>query len=1099
MNILLISQCDKRALTQTRRILDQFAERRGDRTWQTAITQAGLATLRKLLRQSARRNTAVACHWIRGRDHSELLWVVGNSSRFNEQGAVPTNTTERDILDSQRENSWHTLEDISLLSSIAALFHDFGKANLLFQNKLRGKGKLQEPLRHEWVSLCMFCAFVGNNDDHEWLTKLGQVSEIAEQLNQEVLDKIQQGAGQFIGSSPFQKLPPLAQTIGWLILTHHRMPKTLEDKPQSLKHIDHYLHRLLAAYWNSPQYSQKEWSEKELLHVWQCPKGTPFLSRTWQLKASLIAKRALGRANLQTTTWLQDRFSLHLSRLALMLADHTYSSQAAAKQYWDKSYSVYANTRDEALNQRLDEHLVGVYRSAHQFVRLLPALRQSLAAITRHPLLKKRTPRRDFVWQNTAYDLACGVRTQATENGFFGINMASTGKGKTLANARIMYGLSDEKLGCRFTVALGLRTLTLQTGSAFREQLQLEHDDLAVLVGSQAVSQLYRLRQEQNAEEEEAKADRVKGSESANNLLDPSHYVSFQGSTDSPLNKWLARDSRLNRLVNAPVLVSTIDHLVPATESERGGKQIAPMLRLLTSDLILDEPDDFDMADLPALCRLVNWAGMLGSKVLLSSATLPPSLVEALFRAYYHGRIIYEQSCGQPGKSTNICCAWFDEHGASHGAHADIEFFTQQHQQFVSQRVQSLSQIRPKRIADYIVIDPPGTSVHDVLDALTEQIYTHIHALHDAHAECTPAEQSSASGSVSLGIVRVANIRPLVSLAQRLLAKPAKPGYQIHYCIYHSQLTLIQRSHIESVLDQVFDRRNYLSLWECPSIQEAIAKHPTDKHVFVVLASPVCEVGRDWSAHWAISEPSSVRALIQLAGRVLRHQDQEQYPSAPNILLFNKNINALLGRSPAYSRPGFESNDVRLQHQDLREVLPLEQITPLTANPRIQERVALHPQTSLTDLEHAQLRSRLLADTQTLTQELIHPVAARWWAQHADWTYELQRRTPFRKSAPQTDYYHWLEDEDSEPRFYRWHLGVTGEAQYMFEITPVPICATGNHLWAHADYAMLLRELADHLEKSVDEVSRTFGTITLRDMATPWSYNSVLGGYRPLE
>ena len=41
MNILLVSQCDKGALTETRRILDQFAERRGDRTWQTPITRAG--------------------------------------------------------------------------------------------------------------------------------------------------------------------------------------------------------------------------------------------------------------------------------------------------------------------------------------------------------------------------------------------------------------------------------------------------------------------------------------------------------------------------------------------------------------------------------------------------------------------------------------------------------------------------------------------------------------------------------------------------------------------------------------------------------------------------------------------------------------------------------------------------------------------------------------------------------------------------------------------------------------------------------------------------------------------------------------------------
>ncbi|MEZ1875775.1 type I-F CRISPR-associated helicase Cas3, partial [Pseudomonas aeruginosa] len=110
--MLLVSQCEKRALSETRRILDQFAERRGERTWQTPITQAGLDTLRRLLKKSARRNTAVACHWIRGRDHSELLWIVGDASRFNAQGAVPTNRTRRDILRKEDENDWHSAEDI---------------------------------------------------------------------------------------------------------------------------------------------------------------------------------------------------------------------------------------------------------------------------------------------------------------------------------------------------------------------------------------------------------------------------------------------------------------------------------------------------------------------------------------------------------------------------------------------------------------------------------------------------------------------------------------------------------------------------------------------------------------------------------------------------------------------------------------------------------------------------------------------------------------------------------------------------------------------------------------------------------------------------
>lgn len=139
MNVLLISQCTKNALTETRRILDQFAERRGDRTWQTPITQAGLDTLRKLLKKTARKNTAVACHWIRGKDHSELLWIVGNTSQFNEQGAVPTNRTRRNVLRRNDENDWHTGEDIKLLAQLAALLHDLGKASVAFQARLRGQ------------------------------------------------------------------------------------------------------------------------------------------------------------------------------------------------------------------------------------------------------------------------------------------------------------------------------------------------------------------------------------------------------------------------------------------------------------------------------------------------------------------------------------------------------------------------------------------------------------------------------------------------------------------------------------------------------------------------------------------------------------------------------------------------------------------------------------------------------------------------------------------------------------------------------------------------------------------------------------------------
>ena len=38
-----------------------------------------------------------------------------------------------------------------------------------------------------------------------------------------------------------------------------------------------------------------------------------------------------------------------------------------------------------------------------------------------------------------------------------------------------------------------------------------------------------------------------------------------------------------------------------------------------------------------------------------------------------------------------------------------------------------------------------------------------------------------------------------------------------------------------------------------------------------MLGSPVTEVGRDHDYDWAVVEPSSMRSLIQLAGRVRRH------------------------------------------------------------------------------------------------------------------------------------------------------------------------------------------------------------------------------------
>lgn len=102
MIVTFISQCQKKALNRTRRILDAFADRIGDRTWQTLITEEGLLMVKKLLRQTVTKNTAVACHWRRGRNQSDLLWVVGSQEQFGNAGIVPVNITKKNLITDEK-------------------------------------------------------------------------------------------------------------------------------------------------------------------------------------------------------------------------------------------------------------------------------------------------------------------------------------------------------------------------------------------------------------------------------------------------------------------------------------------------------------------------------------------------------------------------------------------------------------------------------------------------------------------------------------------------------------------------------------------------------------------------------------------------------------------------------------------------------------------------------------------------------------------------------------------------------------------------------------------------------------------------------------
>ena len=1115
MNVLLVSQCEKRALTETRRILDQFAERRGDRTWQTPITQAGLDTLRRLLRKTARKNTAVACHWIRGRDHSELLWIVGNAARFNAEGAVPTNTTQRDVLRRARENDWHTAQDIRLLAQLAGLLHDLGKASIAFQQRLRGELQERNLYRHEWVSLRLFQAFVGDCDDVSWLRRLAHAGGDDEAL-WIAADRFQRDGLDEGVVRPFNQLPPLAAAVAWLVVTHHRLPTIPEDKrsdfnvrwlEQPLSLVDHE--------WNERKQSV---DSEHVRKYWTMADQLPVVRPKWRAKAARLARQLLKLRDQRSAQWLENPYVMHLARLSLMLADHHYSSlpeDASQRVAGDGDSSLYANTgAGGSLKQALDEHLLGVARDAGQIAHALPGFEQDLPRLARHRGLRKRSGAGKFAWQDKATDAAVSLREVSAEHGAFIVNMASTGCGKTLANLRMLNALADPHQGLRATYALGLRTLTLQTGRSYREDLRLGEDELAILVGGSGSRSLFEYYERQ-AEDQ--------GSASAQALIEEDSHVLFEGNTaDHPLLSRAMQDAGIRKLISAPVLVCTVDHIAPATESLRAGRQIAPMLRLMSSDLVLDELDDYDLDDLPALTRLVHWAGLLGTRVVLSSATLPPALVEGMFMAYRAGRLHYRDNRGVDGGQTNreiqIACWWVDEFGVQREHCPDAERFTEQHATFVQRRVKALTAAEPLQRGALLPLNIAMRAPDEQRYAeFAEPLRDACVRLHQDHAEVCP----HSGKHVSFGIVRMANIEPLVGVAQALFELGGLDNVRIHLCVYHARFPQVQRSAIEHQLDQAFNRRQPESVFALPEIRQAIDTHLEQHHVFVALASPVCEVGRDWDADWAVAEPSSMRALIQLAGRVQRHRRKRG--DKPNLLIFDTNLRHFKGGrgpdgqpGPIFLRPGFEHwrepvvHPFRLLSHHLSKLMAPEEYTAISALPRICSRplAELKPKHRLVDLEHARMQDRMLPPQNGASAQTSRggstpkPNAATAWLHpQAALTGMLQQTQRFRDDAQPGVMLAFLPDDEEERlllhrveeeggrRGRTLYVEVDQSLRHDMDVALGP----GISNWGDHDLLGLLVAQSDHLDMSLHRCAEKLATVRAPKSDQGWRYHPWLG------
>jgi CRISPR-associated endonuclease/helicase Cas3 len=873
-----------------------------------------------IVHEASKKSMSAACFHHSDTQQPTHRWLMGIENSSSADGVFYYRHKMPDLEFIRSQNP--IIKALHSIMRLSGFFHDDGKAIYGFQGSLDSNSQGKHPeinaIRHEVISavqlyplleeggfaristpekvreyftqgmMAHYENFVDQSVSYNESLKKAKLIEHESSAIASILTNTSPEIERLISVENWEK-KPLLQSLIYLVLTHHKLPNgqvghhTKKNGPRSTK--VEYMKPVMDVYF-------KQQPHPDIRSFLKISDAAPWMSDEWCEGVANAACRAMeAEAELTNSNILNSiewsSALLYLARPSLILADYNASFNKKVCKKQNPKEIVYANTIEKdgktLWADSLVDHQIKVGELADELYEHLVMRSNSVVKQAQHikPSEKPRqlenpdNPGEDssFYWQ---YAISTELKKKDIQAGFFGVLMSKTGAGKTKAAPQIMCSLSGNT---RFNIALGMRTLTMQTYNAYVSDLiGFKKSQVALMIGSGGI-----LDKEIN--DSNGSANHRDNDEHDYDYLTESH-AEIHPLMDSMLS--IKQKKRLN----TPISVMTVDHLIQAT-SQQIGAHTTLLPELMSSDLVLDEIDDYSPEDLIALSKLIFLTGFYGRKVILSSATSSSTMIEELQDSYIHGYSMYKSRYDAPDALIAYmsheapylnCCAPSD---------AKVTY-----EKFIKNLSDKTRSITPRHIAKIVPISKK---------TLWLDIYKSCRDFGERYFET----DESTGIDVSIGFVRFNNTRNSSVFAKYLLDMPDQKDTAIFTQNYHSKMDDATRYILEGKMNTLLSRKNNDNFMSNAQIRSCIhrAKNEGKRKVVIIISTTnIQETGRDHDYDWAIVEPHSDKSVIQCAGRVWRHRHNKAIDNGANIGILSCPINVFQRPETCWSYPGVETS-----------------------------------------------------------------------------------------------------------------------------------------------------------------------------------------------